>query len=155
MDKIESIELIYRNPKIRRGMPCIVGTTLRVLDLAMAMIFAQRTVDELAADYDLPMAKVHAALAYYYCNKEEIDRGIREDIRRSEELMNEGAGKRPDSIFPLNLTEPQLDEALMKLAREEAAAAERGEPITYARKRIIVRDYLASIPTRGKLAPVG
>ena len=90
MDELQSINLIYRNPKVRNGMPCIVGTGLRVLDVVMAMLFGHRTVDELAEDYDLPLAKVHAALAYYYCNKDEIDRDIREDIRCSHEAVREG-----------------------------------------------------------------
>lgn len=89
MNKIESINLIYRNPDVRGGRPCIVGTTIRVIDLVMAMNFRERGPDELAADYDLPMEKVHAALAYYYCNRAEIDADIRADIKRSDELVRE------------------------------------------------------------------
>ena len=87
MNTIESIDLIYRNPEVRGGKPCIVGTGLRVMDIVMAMIFAERTPDQLAQDYDLSMAEAHAALAYYYCNKAEIDKDIREDIRRSDEWI--------------------------------------------------------------------
>lgn len=86
MNKIESINLIYRNSNIRGGRPCIVGTSLRVIDIVIAMTFAERAPDQLAQDYDLSMAEVHAALAYYYYNKDEIDEDIREDIQRSEEL---------------------------------------------------------------------
>ena len=52
MNTIESIDLIYRNPEVRGGKPCIVGTGLRVIDIVMAMIFAERTPDQLAQDYD-------------------------------------------------------------------------------------------------------
>ena len=57
MNKVESINLIYRNPDVRGGRPCIVGTDLRVLDIIISMIFAERTPDELAEDYALSMAE--------------------------------------------------------------------------------------------------
>ena len=84
MNTIESIDLIYRNPKIRGGRPCIVGTDLRVIDIVISKIFAERTPEQLAEDYALSMAEVYAALAYYYCNKDEIDEDIREDFKRSD-----------------------------------------------------------------------
>lgn len=37
MQTILSINLIYSNPKVRAGRPCIVGTTLRVTDVVMMM----------------------------------------------------------------------------------------------------------------------
>ncbi|MCE2473099.1 MAG: DUF433 domain-containing protein, partial [Anaerolineae bacterium] len=70
MSTIESINLIYRDPDVRGGRPCIVGTDLRVLDIVISKIFAERSPDELAQDYDLSMAEVHTALAYYYCKKD-------------------------------------------------------------------------------------
>ena len=93
MNTIESIDLIYRNPEVRGGRPCIVGTDLRVLDLVISKIFGERTPDELAQDYDLSMAEVHAALAYYYCNKDEIDSDIRDDFKRSDELERQGLNR--------------------------------------------------------------
>lgn len=93
MNTIESINLIYRNPNVRGGRPCIVGTDLRVLDLVISKIFEERTPDELAQDYDLSMAEVHAALAYYYCNKDEIDSDIRDDFKRSDELERQGLNR--------------------------------------------------------------
>ena len=90
MNTIDSIDLIYRNPNIRGGRPCVVGTDLRVLDIVVAMIFDERTPDQLAQDYALSMAEVHAALSYYHGNKVEIDEDIREDIRIGLELAKEG-----------------------------------------------------------------
>lgn len=90
MRTIESINLIYRDPDVRGGRPCIVGTDLRVLDIVISKIFSERTPDELAQDYALSMAEVHGALAYYYCNKDEIDSDIRDDFKRSEELARKG-----------------------------------------------------------------
>lgn len=90
MSTIESINLIYRDPDVRGGRPCVVGTDLRVLDIVISKIFSERTPDELAQDYDLSMAEVHAALAYYYCNKDEIDSDILDDFKRSEEWARQG-----------------------------------------------------------------
>ncbi len=88
MNTIESANLIYRNPDVRGGRPCIVGTSLRVLDIVISKIFAERTPDQLAEDYALSMAEVYAALAYYHCNKAEIDEDIREDFKRSDAIGN-------------------------------------------------------------------
>lgn len=93
MNKVESIDLIYRDPDVRGGRPCIVGTDLRVLDIIISKIFAERTPDELAEDYALSMADVYAALAYYHCNKAEIDEDIREDFKRSDAIGTSGHDK--------------------------------------------------------------
>ncbi len=86
MNTIESIDLIYRNPNVRGGRPCIVGTGLRVIDIVMAMKFADRSPAQMAEDYQVSPGKIHAALAYYYENQDEIDDDIREDQRRSKEI---------------------------------------------------------------------
>ncbi|MDE2855137.1 MAG: DUF433 domain-containing protein [Chloroflexota bacterium] len=110
MNKIESINLIYRNPEVRGGRPCIVGTGLRVTDIVMAMNFADRRPDQLALDYDISLAQVHAALTYYYENKAEIDEDIREDIRIGLELAKEGRGRSEKS----RLLQSAFDDSLSK-----------------------------------------
>ena len=110
MNTIESINLIYRNPEVRGGRPCIVGTGLRVMDLVMAMNFADRRPDQLAQDYDISLAQAHAALAYYYENQVEIDDDIREDIRIGLELASEGRG-RPEKS---RLLQTAFDNSLSK-----------------------------------------
>lgn len=99
MNTIESINLIYRDPDVRGGRPCIVGTDLRVLDIVISKIFAERTPDQLAEDYALSMAEVYAALAYYHCNKAEIDEDIREDFKRSDAIGNSGLVKVQSPIY--------------------------------------------------------
>jgi uncharacterized protein (DUF433 family) len=83
MEVVQSIDLITKNPAVRGGRPCIAGTGLRVTDLVMANLFHGRTPDEIAADYELSLAQVHAALAYYYQHKGEIDKDIRQQILRA------------------------------------------------------------------------
>ena len=69
MNTIESIDLIYRNPKIRGGRPCIVGTSLRVMDIVNAMRWNGQSPEQMADAYQISLGQVHAALAYYYCNQ--------------------------------------------------------------------------------------
>lgn len=83
MNTIESINLIYRNPKIRGGRPCIVGTGLRVADIVSAMRWNGRSPEQMADAYHISLGQVHAALAYYYCNQAEIDADMRESERKS------------------------------------------------------------------------
>ena len=86
MNTIESIDLIYRNPEVRGGKPCIVGTSLRVLDIVSAMRWNGRSPEQMADDYQITLGQVHAALAYYYCNQIEIDADIRESERKSKAI---------------------------------------------------------------------
>ncbi len=122
MNTIESINLIYRNPKIRGGRPCIVGTGLRVLDVVMSMQYGERSPEQIAEDFQITLGQVYAALAYYYENKDEIDTDIREDIRIGRQLAEEGFGKPTNSIFPLSTAnERALAQALLD---EETAFVE-------------------------------
>lgn len=68
--------LIDRDPKVRGGRPKIAGTGLTVSRIAgwykMGM-----TPDEIALEYPhLTLAQVHAALAYYHVNRDEIEADI-------------------------------------------------------------------------------
>ena len=86
MKTIESINLIYRDPSVRRGRPCIVGTGLRVMDIVMEQQQGEREPEKIALLYEIPIGEVYAALAYYHEHKKEIDRDIQVDheyIRRA------------------------------------------------------------------------
>jgi uncharacterized protein (DUF433 family) len=92
---IHSINHIVSNPKIRKGRPIIAGTTLRVMDVAMAKMFHRQSPDELATGYGLSLAQIHAALAYYYEHKAEIDADIREIIKTAESLKEQRIDSKP------------------------------------------------------------
>jgi uncharacterized protein (DUF433 family) len=83
---IHSINLIVSKPEVRGGRPCIAGTGLRVIDIVMANMFHDRTPDEMAADYGVSLAAVHAALAFYYEHKAELDADIRDQIKTIDEF---------------------------------------------------------------------
>lgn len=88
-----TIDLIASDPAVRNGRPCVAGTGLRVTDLIMAHLFHQRTPDELAADYELSLAQVYAALAYYYAHKPELDVDIRAQIDKARSLKEQAGGR--------------------------------------------------------------
>lgn len=92
MDVIQSINLIAINPKIRRGRPHIVGTTVTVVDVAIARIYHHQDADGIADWYGLSLAQVYAALSYYYEHKAEMDEQIRAQIRHAEELEEKQVG---------------------------------------------------------------
>lgn len=99
MRTIESIELIYRDPEVRGGRPCILGSGLRVMDIVMEMQHGERReAVEIAETFQISLAEVHAALAYYYAHQEEIDNDINADEAHFEQLKAEGVVKSIDSL---------------------------------------------------------
>ena len=88
-----SIDAIATDPAVRNGRPCIAGTGLCVTDLVMAHLFHRRTPDELASDYELSLAQVYAALAYYYAHKSELDQDIRAQIDTARMFRDRAGGE--------------------------------------------------------------
>ena len=99
METIQSINLIAINPKVRGGRPCLAGTGLRVTDLVMAYLFHKRTTDEIASDYSISLAQVHAALAYYYEHKSELDEDIRQQIKKAHDYREKRVGSNKPSLL--------------------------------------------------------
>lgn len=93
MQSVLTIDLIASDPTIRNGRPCIAGTGVRVIDLAMAHLFHRRQPEEIAADYDISLAQVYAALSYYYAHKLELDNDIRSQIDKARALKEQGVGR--------------------------------------------------------------
>ena len=80
------IDVIVSDPEVRRGRPVVAGTGIRVQDIAAHHLFDKQTPEGLAAAFGLDVWKIHAALAYYYMHKAEIDADIRQDIARADQL---------------------------------------------------------------------
>ncbi|MEM7333501.1 MAG: DUF433 domain-containing protein [Chloroflexota bacterium] len=98
MNTIESIDLIIKNPAVRKGSPCLVGTTLRVTDIVIAHLFHKRSPDELASDYQISLAHIYAALAYYYQNKAMLDVDIRQQILSARQAKEDVIGGQPSLL---------------------------------------------------------
>ena len=63
-------------PGIAGGKPRIAGHRITVQDVVVLHEKLGRSVDEIASEYGLSLADVHAALAYYFDNRDEVDLSI-------------------------------------------------------------------------------
>ncbi|HSN75907.1 MAG TPA: DUF433 domain-containing protein [Anaerolineae bacterium] len=77
---------ITSTPGTRSGKPRIVGRRITVSDVAVWYLQMGLSVDEIVRDYDLHHAQVHAALAYYYDHRAEIDVREAADLAEAEAL---------------------------------------------------------------------
>jgi uncharacterized protein (DUF433 family) len=77
---------IVATPGTCGGKPRIAGRRITVANVAIWHEQMGWSVEEIAAEFDLALADVHAALAYYFDNREEIDQRIREDEEFAEKV---------------------------------------------------------------------
>lgn len=76
---IAAIEYIAISPDICHGAPHIVGTRIRVQDIAMFHRNGWST-EKIAEQFEaLKLSQVYTALAYYYDHQAEIDAAITKD----------------------------------------------------------------------------
>lgn len=81
-------QMISRTAGIKGGRPCIAGTGVTIKRIAgwhqMGM-----TPEEIAAQYGhLTMAQVHAALAYYYANRQETEADLANEAAEYQRLSS-------------------------------------------------------------------
>jgi uncharacterized protein (DUF433 family) len=79
---------IETTPDIRGGRPRVADTRLTVADVALMYLRLGQSLEVIAGKYDLPLAAVYAAIAYYYDHQEEIDRSITADHDFAEAFHN-------------------------------------------------------------------
>lgn len=86
---------ITKTPDVCGGKACIVGHRIRVMDIVMRHENLGMSADEIVADYpQLSLSDVHAALAYYFDNVEEI----REDIRANNDTAEQLRASFPSKL---------------------------------------------------------
>lgn len=71
--------LISRDPQIRGGRPCVAGTGVTVQRIATWYklgLAPEEIVDRIG---HLTLAQIHAALAYYHANRDEIEERLAAD----------------------------------------------------------------------------
>jgi uncharacterized protein (DUF433 family) len=66
-------------PGVRGGKPRIAGTRMTVGDIATLYLKMGQSLDLIAGKYQLSLASVYAAIAYYYDHQNEIDQSIQND----------------------------------------------------------------------------
>ena len=81
--------LVSRTPAVKGGRPCIAGTGVTVKRIAGWHRLGM-TPEEMAAQYGhLTLAQVHAALAYYYANREGVDADLEAEAAEYDRLFLE------------------------------------------------------------------
>src|SRR5471030_2675676 len=80
-------------PGIAGGKPRIAGHRITVQNIAIWHERMGKSADEIASEYDLTLADVHAALAYYFDHRDEIDRSIVEGEAFAEALRQRTPSK--------------------------------------------------------------
>lgn len=83
--------LITRSPEIRGGRPRIAGTGVTVRRIAV--LHRQGLLPEAIAEEfgHLSLAQVHAALAYYYANRSEIEDDLAQEETEYDRLERQHA----------------------------------------------------------------
>lgn len=78
-----------------QGVPCIAGTTMKVVELVMAQKAYGWSPEELRSQHPyLNMSQIHSALAYYWEHKETLDADIARRLDVAEQSRRE-AGPSP------------------------------------------------------------
>ena len=80
MVTVHPIETVVSDPNIRHGQAIIAGRDVRVIDVVASHLYRGLPPEELATNFALDMGQVYAALAYYYQNKSELDRQLRQEV---------------------------------------------------------------------------
>ena len=65
-------------PNVSGGKPRIAGHRITVENIVIWHERMGKSVDEITTEYDLTLADVYAALAYYFDHRAEIDQSIEE-----------------------------------------------------------------------------
>lgn len=66
-------------PGVAGGKPHIAGHRITVQNIVIWHEQMGKIADEISAEYDLPLAAIYAALAYYFDHQEQIDQSIAGD----------------------------------------------------------------------------
>jgi uncharacterized protein (DUF433 family) len=73
-----------------RGVPFIVGSTMKVVELVMAQQAHGWSPEELHFQHpELSLGEIHSALAYYWDHRAELDRDIENRSRLVDEIRRE------------------------------------------------------------------
>ena len=71
---------IVINKNVCGGSPIIEGTRTRVIDIAIEYELLGRSADEIIRSHPhVSLYQIHDALSFYYENRDELDRKIKQD----------------------------------------------------------------------------
>jgi uncharacterized protein (DUF433 family) len=82
-------QYIVVTPGISGGRPRLNGHRITVYDIAFWRLKLGMALEEIAGEYDLPLAAVYAAMAYYYDHRQQIDERAKQDLLFAEEFQKQ------------------------------------------------------------------
>ena len=88
---------------VRGGKPRVRGTRITVADIVLMHRRMGRALEEIAGTYDLSLAAVYAAMAYYYDHKPEIDQALDEEDALAEAFKNNNPSRLREKLKALSL----------------------------------------------------
>jgi len=84
---------ITKTPGVCGGKPCVAGRRIRVQDVYIWYELMAMSDDDIAQEYDLTLAQIHAALTYAFENLEQIKADIEESDRVAEAFKQQHPDK--------------------------------------------------------------
>lgn len=149
---ILAINHIEQTPGVIGGVPRIAGRRIGVHDIVILHDLNGLDPEGIARDYDLSLAQVYSALAYYYDHQDEIEQIIREENEAEErfgqdpspELQAEFKRRFGEHQAELNqeMTPPEIahefgisEQAVRKAAHEGWVQARKAGKIWMIRRR--------------------
>jgi uncharacterized protein (DUF433 family) len=81
------------SPGVAGGKPHIAGRRITVQNIVLWHERLGMNADEIASEHDLTLADIHAALAYYFDHRPELDRAIEESEAFVEALRKKQPSK--------------------------------------------------------------
>ncbi len=93
---------IESTPSTRAGKPLISGTRITVADIVLMHRRLGRALEEIAGTYDLPLAAVYSAMAYYYDHKDEVDQSLDEEEALAEAFKKNNPSRLREKLQALS-----------------------------------------------------
>lgn len=85
-------------PGLAGGKPHIAGHRITVQNVVIWHERMGLSADEIATEYNLTLADIYAALAYYYDHQAEVDAAIRDDEAFVKALRQVSPSKLPEKL---------------------------------------------------------
>ena len=90
---------IVKTPGVCGGRPCIAGHRVRVMDIVAWHEKRGMTPDQIADMFPgVTLANVHAALAYYFDHRQEIEDDLRNDDQWAQQVKSATPSKIPAEL---------------------------------------------------------
>ena len=80
---------IMVEPDVLGGEPHIAGRRIGVSHIAVWIVYQGASPEDIANEFHLSLGEIHAALAYYYDHKAEVDAAIAASQQRSAEMAQQ------------------------------------------------------------------